>query len=206
VLSAYNDFGTANSIGGTSDSTWQDMTSPAANSDFISNTSIGGRVLEDVVSKVNNVRADSTSIINALAQLRAVRTEPPNDRPAGVTDVKLFRVAAWGTKGHVAAHFIGNGSTAGIRPGSYTNISNSVSLYPNIVTDNFTLSYSLLQSGTTFITVFDVFGNEVMTQKVEDSEGNHRLHYSTNGLSAGTYFLRFQTGDISEVKKFIVVH
>ncbi|HWY37355.1 MAG TPA: T9SS type A sorting domain-containing protein, partial [Bacteroidia bacterium] len=203
VLSAYNDFGASNTIGRTTDSTWQDLTSPPANSDFISNTSCGSNT-DDVVSKVHNVRADSTSIINSLAQLRAVRTDPPNDMAAGVTDVKLFRVAAWGTQGHVAAHFNG-ASTTGIEPVSSKNASGCISLFPTIVTHNYTVNYTLPQNGITYISVFDVYGKQIFEQKINDSEGNHRLNYITDELNAGTYFLRFQSGAVAETKKFIVI-
>ena len=57
---------------------------------------------------------DSNSILNELEQLRAVRTDPPYNKPIGVTDdVKLFRVAAWGTSGHVAADLLW-GETTGV--------------------------------------------------------------------------------------------
>ena len=202
VLSAYNDFGASNTIGRTTDSTWQDITSPPANSDFISNTSCGSNT-DDVVSQVHNVRADSTSIINSLAQLRAVRTDPPNDMASGVTDIKLFRVSAWGTQGHVAAHFNSTASSGIDAVAKKTG--NYVSLYPTIVSHNYTVSYSLPERGTTLITVFDVFGRQVLEQKIEDSEGNHQLNYMADGLNSGTYFFRLQSSTIIETKKFIVI-
>jgi VanZ family protein len=204
IFSGYNDFGANNTIGATADSTWQDMTSPNANSDFISNTSVGGRVLEDVISKTHNVRADSTSIINSLAQLRAVRTDPPNDRVAGVTDVKLFRVAAWGTQGHIAAHFNGASSSSAIEL-VVSQKANAISLYPTVVNHNYTVSYTLPENGTTYITVFDVYGRQVSIQKIEDAVGNHKLNCLADELTAGTYFLRLQSGAIMETKKFIVI-
>ncbi|HWY11526.1 MAG TPA: glycosyl hydrolase family 28-related protein [Bacteroidia bacterium] len=205
VLSAYNDFGTGNTIGGTTDSTWQELTTPNATSDFISNTGAGGRSLEDEINKVKNVRADSTSILNSLVQLRAVRTDPPNDQAGGVTDVKLFRVAAWGTQGKVAAHF-NSGITAGIEPIQSKKIVGNIALYPTIVNSNYIVSYTLPESGITTITIFDVFGRQISEQKINDSEGNHQLTYFADNLIAGTYFLRFQSKTIIETKKFVVAH
>jgi hypothetical protein len=205
MLSAYNDFGASNTIGGTADSTWEDMTSPNAKSDFISNTSVGFRFLDDVASKVHNVQSDTTSILNDLAQLRAVRTDPPNDGAAGITDVKLFRVAAWGTQGHVAAHFNSSSTSSGID--AITNkVNNYVSLYPTIVSHNYTVTYNLPVSGTTNITIFDVYGRQVLEQAIQDSEGGHQLTYLADGLSSGTYFFRLQSSTIVETKKFIVIH
>ncbi len=194
VLSAYNDFGQSATIGGTTNSTWQDITSPDANSDFISNVALSGYILDDVVSKVHNVRADSTSILNDLAQLRAVRTEPPTDRAAGVTDVKIFRVAAWGTQGHIAAHFNRASITTGIEQLSSKNATGYIALHPTIVSHNYTVSYTLPKSETTYISVFDVFGKQVSEQKINDTEGSHQLNYLADGLSEGTYFLRFLSG------------
>ena len=154
---------------------------------------------------MHNVQSDTTSILNDLAQLRAVRTNPPNDMSAGVTDVKLFRVAAWGTAGHVAAHFNSSSTSSGID--AVTNkASNYVSLYPTIVNHNYTVMYNLPVSGTTNITVFDMYGRQVLEQSIQDSEGGHQLTYLADGLSSGTYFFRLQSSTVVETKKFIVIH
>ncbi len=204
VLCAFNDFGQSNKIGGTTDSTWQDQTSPNANSDFIGNVT-KGNPCDDVVSKVHTVRADTTSILNTLTQLRAVRTDPPNDRAAGVTDVKIFRVSAWGTQGHVGAHFNGSSST-GINPLQQKTKAGSFSLYPTIVSHSFTVRYVLPQSGNTTLTVLDVYGRRISLQEIAgDAEGEHQLNLIADGLNAGTYLFRFQSESIAETKKFIVV-
>jgi len=204
VLSAYNDFGQSATLGSTADSTWQDQTSPAANSAFISNIGTkNGYNLDDVVSKVHNVRPDTTSLLNSLAQLRAARNDPPTDRTAGVTDVKLFRVGAWGTQGHAAVHF--NGSSVSTGLGGMPEKKNSfVLLYPTVVNQNYTVSYLLAQGGSSLFTVFDIYGKRISELKTEDSEGNHQLSFSADGLSSGIYFLKFQSGTVTETKKFIV--
>ncbi len=204
VLCAYNDWGQSNTIGGTTDSTWQDLTSPAANAAFIDNTGINGFPYEDVVGKVHYVRADSTSLLNSLAQLRAVRTNPPNDMVSGVTDLKLFRVAAWGAQG-VGATFNGEGSATGISTVAAKK-SGVVSLYPTLVSQNYMVSYSLPQSSTTYVTVFDVYGKQLSETKMDDVSGNHLLSFSATELISGSYYLRVQSGLINETKKFIVIH
>ena len=203
ILGAYNDWGQSNKIGGTTDSTWRDSTLPAANTDFIGNTSFNG-ALNVVVSKVQNILPDSNSILNELSQLREVRTDPPNDMPTGVTDVKLFRVAAWGTQGHVAAEFNTVGSPTGIKtvppPDQYL-----VFLYPNVVQQFYTVSYQLPQAGTVSFTVYDILGRQISKQFIEQSKGYNKQQFSVGGLSAGTYYLKFQFGNISVTKKFIVM-
>ena len=205
AFAAFNDWGQADTIGGTADSTWVDQTVPNANSNFYSNTGTRDlHYLDNVVSKIHKILPDSASVINGLAQLRAVRVDQPMDRAAGVTDVKLFRVTAWGTKEHAAAHFISADTTA--QPSGLTAISKAslVSLYPTIVQQNYTVGYDLPQGGSVSFTVYDVFGKELSEKTIVESEGKHRSVFSTDGLSSGSYFMRFQSGTISETKKFIV--
>jgi len=203
VFSGYNDWGANNKIGSTTDSIWQDSTSPAANTDFIGNTGINGLPLDVVVSKVHNVLPDSNSILEELSQLRAVRTNPPMDMAPGVTDVKLFRVAAWGTQGHVAAEFNTVGSTLGTK-----NISppvSTVNLYPTLVQQSYRVSFYLLQGGITTFTVYDVFGREVSEKEIGEQAGSHSEIFYATGLRAGTYYMQFHSGNIVDTKKFVVV-
>ena len=205
MLSAFNDFGASNTKGYTADSTWQDLTAPNANSDFISNTGGGGRPLDDVISKIHNVRGDSTSIINDLAQLRAVRTGPPIDMAPGVTDVKLFHVACWGTQGHVGAHFYSSSAMTSVGP-EQTKKASLVFLFPTVVNTSYTVSYSFPQDGITSMTLLDVSGRVLSQQKVNDPSGGHLVSCQADKLEQGTYFLRVESGSISETKKFVVVH
>ena len=50
--------------------------------------------LPNVTAKITDTDASDAVILEALEALRAARIEPPNTRPPGVTDVKLFRVFA----------------------------------------------------------------------------------------------------------------
>jgi hypothetical protein len=204
VLSGYNDWGASNTKGATTDSTWQDSTAPAANADFIGNTGPQGLPFDVVVSKVHNILPDSNSVLEELAQLRAVRTNPPLDMASGVTDVKLFRVAAWGTQGNVAAEFNTVGSVAGIKS-SITNASGLVSLYPTIVQQSYTVGFNLPQSGLTSFTVFDVFGRKVFEKEIGEMQGPHSEIFSAGDLSAGTYYMQFHSGNIVDTKKFVVL-
>ena len=206
VLSGYNDWGSNNTIGGTTDSTWQDLTSASANANFIGNTSTTFRALDVVVDKIHNVLPDTSAILNSLAQLRAVRTDPPMDRTPGVTDVKLFRVAAWGTMGKVAAHFISADTTAtGIKT-MQADADNFVSLYPSLVQQTYTVGYVLSQAGLATFTVYDILGNKVSEKSTEVPAGNSQTLFSIGSLSAGSYFMEFHSGQVKETKRFIVVH
>lgn len=203
VFSGYNDWGANNKIGSTTDSTWQDSTAPAANTDFIGNTGIGGMPLDVVVSKVHNVLPDSNSVLEELSQLRAVRTNPPMDMAPGVTDVKLFRVAAWGTSGHVAAEFNTVGSTLGLYNASLLH--SYVTLYPSLVQQSYTVGFTLPQGGLATFTVYDVLGRKVSEKQLSEPEGSHSEIFYAAGLKAGIYYMQFHSGNVMETKKFVVV-
>lgn len=204
VLSGYNDWGQSNTKGKTTDSVWMDSTAPAANADFIGNTGNGGFTCDVVTSKVHNVLPDSNSILEELSQLRAVRSNPPMDMYAGTTDVKIFRVAAWGTSGHAAAEFNRVNYTTGLDKTSQ-KYSSLVALYPTLVHQSYMVSFTLPQGGITTFTVFDVFGRKVSEKQIGESQGSHTEIFYPEGLRAGTYYMQFQSGTIVDTKKFVVL-
>ena len=65
---------------------WSDATSPAAQAAMFA---CNGDIVTD---KAAHAMPEAAFVLGSLEQLRSVRIEPPLDRPAGVTDVKLFRV------------------------------------------------------------------------------------------------------------------
>jgi len=72
---------------------WSDATSPAAQA------SLFGCNGASVANQVAGAVPEAAFVLRALEPLRAVRIEPPTDRPKGVTDVKLFRVKVTGGDG-----------------------------------------------------------------------------------------------------------
>ena len=187
----------------TTDYTWQDLTLPDANTNFMGNTSIGGRNLDVVTRKVHNKLPDSTSVLNTVEQLRSIHTDLPFDRPAGVTDVKFFRVAAWGTKGKIGSHFQGSRKPSGTDKAFPAN-TNVILLYPAIVRQYFTVSYELPRDGSVSFTVYDIFGRKISEKSIEESKGSNKSVFSVDGLNSGTYFLKFQSENMIETKRFIV--
>jgi len=206
VLGAYNDWGQSDTLGGTADSVWVDSTSPDADAAFFRNSATHNLFyLDNVVDKVHNELPDSASLLNDLAQLRAVRTDPPMDRAAGVTDVKLFRVSTWGTGKNAAAHFISAAKT------SVPNVTSNpqtdfVTLFPTVVQQNYTVRYELPAAGEVTFTVYDVLGRLVSEKNIAETGGIHQSVFSVDGMRSGTYFLKFVSGSVSETKKFVVTH
>ncbi|HTB05603.1 MAG TPA: glycosyl hydrolase family 28-related protein [Bacteroidia bacterium] len=197
ILSGYNDWGLSNSMGRTTDSTWQDSTLPAANADFIGNAGAGG-MLDVVVSKVHNTLPDTTSVLNDMMQLRFVRTTLPNDMTPGVTDVKLFRVVAWGAQNQVAAHF-NSGTVTGVN--TLTNSADKLELYPNPAKNQLTVS---TEEPIENITITNVLGQNIFNNSFTDTKAMKQT-FDVSGLIAGIYFVTAKSGGKTLTKKFIVV-
>ena len=84
---------------------------------------------------------------------------------------------------------------------SYTN----VSLYPNPVSSQATLSFELNESCNVSYQVFDMTGRMVMNQTVGRlAEGQHQINVNAENLSAGSYILRLSQGVQNNTVKFMV--
>lgn len=84
---------------------------------------------------------------------------------------------------------------------------NDVQLYPNPVTDQINLKYSVSRNSNVTVKIMDVLGNDITTvfnQRVE--VGDHNISYSINNkLSRGFYFVRVVAGTESVIKRISVL-
>jgi len=82
-----------------------------------------------------------------------------------------------------------------------------VEVFPNPVTDQLNLKYSLARNSNVSIKIMDVLGNEVVTvfsQRVD--LGEQKVSYAiTNKLSRGFYFVRIVAGTESIIKRINVM-
>ncbi|MBE7176513.1 MAG: T9SS type A sorting domain-containing protein [Mucilaginibacter polytrichastri] len=82
-----------------------------------------------------------------------------------------------------------------------------IKIYPNPITDQLNLSYSLRHDANITIRIMDVLGNPVVTllqQRV--SAGNQQNSFSlTNKLNSGFYFVRVTIGTESIIKRISVL-
>jgi len=92
VLLACSDF-VAGGKGAHPHDAWSDKTSPQAPAAMF------GCNGASVAGGKAGALPDRSVLLRMLEPLRSVRIEPPTDRPAGVTDVKLFRVLVTGGDG-----------------------------------------------------------------------------------------------------------
>jgi hypothetical protein len=87
-----------------------------------------------------------------------------------------------------------------------TSIDNvNVSIYPNPVVNQATVSFELKESGNVSYQVFDMTGRMVMNQNLgRVAEGEHQVNINAENLSAGSYILRLSQGAKTNAVKFMV--
>ncbi len=82
-----------------------------------------------------------------------------------------------------------------------------VQLYPNPVTDQFNVKYSVSRNSNVTVKIMDVLGNDITTvfnQRVET--GDHNIPYQiSNKLSRGFYFVRIVAGTETVIKRISVL-
>ncbi len=83
---------------------------------------------------------------------------------------------------------------------SETNSSLGLSIYPNPVTNELTISSPLLSIGVE-IKIFDLIGKDVLKTKLLSPASS--LQLSTEDLNPGVYFLEIKSGDKKGIAKFI---
>ena len=84
-------------------------------------------------------------------------------------------------------------------------VETSVSLYPNPVQSEATVSFNVTENTNVNIQVFDLTGRMVMSQNMgRFIEGTHEVRINTESLSTGSYILRLNQGGNSSCVKFMV--
>ncbi|WP_040278523.1 T9SS type A sorting domain-containing protein [Psychroserpens damuponensis] len=80
------------------------------------------------------------------------------------------------------------------------NLENSITIFPNPIVDDFTISIDEEQTIKKLI-VFDVTGKTIITKKID---GLNYIEMNNSNLESGIYFFKFSNGTNSTVKKVIV--
>ncbi|HEY9113530.1 MAG TPA: T9SS type A sorting domain-containing protein [Bacteroidales bacterium] len=77
--------------------------------------------------------------------------------------------------------------------------------YPNPFNGSATIEYSIPTSGIVSLKIYDLTGRLINTLVNEQtSAGKHFIQISSNGLEAGIYYYRLQSGNFDSTKKFIL--
>jgi len=81
-----------------------------------------------------------------------------------------------------------------------------LNVYPNPVTDKFSVAYSLPQSGNVKLEIINILGEKVKEISTENQAGRHELSIETESINAGVYFLKLSSENSSQLVKFNVTH
>jgi hypothetical protein len=79
-------------------------------------------------------------------------------------------------------------------------------VFPNPVSSQATIEYTLEKQTEVIISVFDINGKMVMSEKVVQASGTHHYKFDCSSLPRGTYVTSVHKGNAIETGKFIVVH
>jgi hypothetical protein len=84
---------------------------------------------------------------------------------------------------------------------------NSISIFPNPLSSNATISFSLRKSGNVSLRIYDIAGRlvKILLDHSPYQPGNISIVWNAGDVSAGVYLLKMQSGEIIQTKKFIVV-
>ncbi len=82
----------------------------------------------------------------------------------------------------------------------------AVKVYPNPASSSATLEYSLTDDTEVIISVFNINGKLIMSEKQSQSAGTHQHSIDVSNLPRGTYITSIHTGQAIKTGKFVVVH
>ena len=122
-----------------------------------------------------------------------------------------FDATEWNTPESRGTWFIGHDSVKGVltnmvavdeAPAAFSVTQNS----PNPFNPTTTISFSIPETGTVTVDVFNVAGQKVATVVSEFmSAGNHSVVWDASGFSAGVYFYTVKSGDFAKTMKMTLL-
>ncbi|MFD1255181.1 T9SS type A sorting domain-containing protein [Mucilaginibacter terrae] len=127
------------------------------------------------------------------------------------------------TKPNQKQSYLKNGLSTGtlppLKPSPYANIKptipvatdkllTNVQIYPNPITDQINIKYTVSRNSNVTIKIMDVLGNNVATllsERVDSGEQKFARLLSSNKLTSGFYFLRVTVGTESIIKRITIL-
>ncbi|MDF2437617.1 MAG: hypothetical protein K0Q95_1993 [Bacteroidota bacterium] len=92
--------------------------------------------------------------------------------------------------------------SVGISPSA--NNESSLSVYPNPVSDNANIEYTIDVDSKIELSVYNVIGDQIMLiENKEQSAGTYNYKVNMSGISTGVYFVKLKINNTSTVKKII---
>lgn len=164
------------------------------------------------IAKNNGIYSDST-VSSSIVKLKDNRPNKPVFKNPFTTafDDFMFKMTALKTGISADKSFMPTKSQA-VKNAPQPSLDlqkpiENVKVYPNPVSDQINLSYSLKREGLVTIKILDVLGNEVSTlfnQKLTAGTQNNKFIIEEK-LNAGFYFVRITSGSDSIIKRISVL-
>jgi Secretion system C-terminal sorting domain len=139
---------------------------------------------------------------NDLAQATAAAAWQPASPPkAGI-----MVYAANNLKSYTDSVFTALGGVLGVKTNPVPEKFALLQNYPNPFNPTTTIAYSLPARAHVTLQIYDVLGREVRTLVDEyQSAGSHTALFDASKLSSGVYFYRITAGELTSVKKLVLI-
>jgi hypothetical protein len=77
---------------------------------------------------------------------------------------------------------------------------------PNPLNNQIKLEYTISKNGSVEISVFNISGKKVAVLVNQyHLRGNYSINWMADNISSGTYFIRFDTRDVKDIQKVILI-
>lgn len=78
--------------------------------------------------------------------------------------------------------------------------------YPNPFNPSTRINFSVPQTGSVTLKIYNVLGTEVQTLVSEEKEkGSYEVEFNASGLSSGIYYCKMQSGNFSDTKQMVLL-
>jgi len=134
------------------------------------------------------VSTDTSKVV--VATISTKITDTRLNRPAFLKNGVMVKFVPF--KPSKEKLFSGNPTSRPAKPGDSDKVLNNVKVYPNPVSDQLNLSYSIAKDSNVTIKIMDVLGNEITTLLTERlTAGDQANSFNiASRLSSGFYFIR----------------
>ena len=142
----------------------------------------------DAIARTGSVSADTSKLIKATISTKI--TDTRLNRPAFLKNGVMVNFVPF--KPGKDKLFSGSPTSRNAKQGDGDKVLNNVKVYPNPVSDQLNLSYSITKDSNVTIKIMDVLGNEVTTLLTERlSAGDQANSFNiASRLTSGFYFIR----------------
>ena len=80
-----------------------------------------------------------------------------------------------------------------------------MSIYPNPIVNDATISFSIEESAQVSYQVYDLSGRMMMNKVLGNfGQGSHKANFNVENLTSGTYIIKVQAGEKTETAKILV--